>query len=341
MLQYNEYNNQKLGDQMQLKDVGEFNFIRQIQDNTIYDSSTVVYGIGDDCAVYSAAPDMDQLISTDTMVEGVHFSFHYMMPYDVGHRLMTANLSDIAAMGGTPKQIVLSVAAPQQIDTEILDEIYRGIKAQCQRYNLNILGGDTVRTEGPMVWTVTIIGEVPKGTAVMRSGAQVGDVVGITNYVGYAATGLGALSYNLEGYDMTKIGHQRPDPQIELGEQLRQLGVHSMNDISDGLGSELNEIASASNVSILVEESAIPLHEETYALAKHLQTKPVDYALYGGEDFQLVFTAPKSLVPKLENLAGITLIGEVVTGPPKVEMVTQDRTIKTIEAKGYNHFHES
>ena len=190
-----------------------------------------------------------------------------------------------------------------------------------------------MRTEGPLVWTVTIIGEVPKGTAVMRSGAQVGDVVGITNYVGYAATGLGALSYNLEGYDMTKIGHQRPDPQIELGEQLRQLGVHSMNDISDGLGSELNEIASASNVSILVEESAIPLHEETYALAKHLQTKPVDYALYGGEDFQLVFTAPKSLVPKLENLAGITLIGEVVTGPPKVEMVTHDRTIKTIEAK--------
>ena len=341
MLQYNMYTNRKLGDEMQLKDVGEFNFIRHIQENTINDASTVITGIGDDCAVYSAIDKTDQLISTDTMVEGVHFSFQYMMPYDVGYRLMTANLSDIAAMGGSPRQIVLSVAAPEYIDTAILDEIYRGIKDQCQRYNLNILGGDTVRTDGPMVWTVTIIGDVPTGTAIMRSGAQVGDVVGITNYVGYAATGLSALSYHLDGYTMTKIGHQRPDPQIELGLQLRQLGIHSMNDISDGLGSELNEIASASNVSIVIEENAIPLHEETYELAKYLQTNPVDYALYGGEDFQLVFTAPKSLIPEFEKLVGITIIGEVLSGPCHVQMVTLDKTIKTIEAKGYNHFHES
>ena len=304
---------------MQLKDVGEFNFIRQIQDNTIYNPNTVVYGIGDDCAIYKADQNTEQLISTDTMVEGVHFSFHYMMPYDVGYRLMTANLSDVAAMGGIPRQIVLSLAVSDHIDTAILDEIYRGIKDQCMRYQLNILGGDTVRTEGPMVWTVTIIGEVPKGTAVMRSGAKVGDVVGVTNYVGYAATGLGALSYNLVGYDMTKVGHQRPEPQIELGQKLRRLGI---------------------NVSIVFEEQAIPLHEETYALAKHLQTNPVDYALYGGEDFQLVFTAPKSLLSELEKLAGITLIGEVLSGPPRVQMVTSDKTIKAIEAKGYNHFHE-
>ncbi|BFK30978.1 thiamine-phosphate kinase [Veillonella parvula] len=325
---------------MQLKDVGEFNFIRQIQDNTIYNPNTVVYGIGDDCAIYKAEQNTEQLISTDTMVEGVHFSFHYMMPYDVGYRLMTANLSDVAAMGGIPRQIVLSVAVPDHVDTVILDEIYRGIKDQCMRYQLNILGGDTVRTEGPMVWTVTIIGEVPKGTAVMRSGAKVGDVVGVTNYVGYAATGLGALSYNLVGYDMTKVGHQRPEPQIELGQKLRRLGIHSMNDISDGLGSELNEIAVASNVSIVFEEQAIPLHEETYELAKYLQTNPVDYALYGGEDFQLVFTAPKSLLSELEKLSGITLIGEVLSGPPRVQMVTPDKRIKTVEAKGYNHFHE-
>ena len=341
MLQYNMYTNRKPGDEMQLKDVGEFNFISHIQNDTIHDPSTVITGIGDDCAVYRATDETDQLISTDTMVEGVHFSFRYMKPYDVGYRLMTANLSDIAAMGGNPRQIVLSVAAPEYIDTAILDEIYRGIKDQCARYHINILGGDTVRTEGPMVWTVTIIGEVPTGTAIMRSGAQVGDIVGITNYVGYASTGLGALSYNLDGYTMTKVGHQRPDPQIELGQQLRKLGIHSMNDISDGLGSELNEIASASNVSIVIEEKAIPLHEETYELAKYLQTNPVDYALYGGEDFQLVFTAPKALIPKLENLSGITIIGEVISGPCHVQMVTPDKKIKTIEAKGYNHFHES
>ena len=203
----------------------------------------------------------------DTMVEGVHFSFNYMAPYDVGYRLMTANLSDIAAMGGIPRQVVLSVAASGHIDTRILDEIYRGIKDQCQRYHVNLIGGDTVSIDGPMVWTITIIGEVPKGKAILRSGARPGDVVGVTNYIGYAATGLGSLSYNLDGYPMTRIGHQRPEPQIELGQSLRELGIHSMNDISDGLSSELNEIAKASHVSIVIDESLIPLHEETYKLA--------------------------------------------------------------------------
>ena len=325
---------------MELKTLGEFNFIHSIESDTIYDNKTVVQGIGDDCAIYKASEGYDQLISTDTMVEGVHFSFHYMAPYDVGYRLMTANLSDIAAMGGIPRQVVLSVSAPGHIDTLILDEIYRGIKDQCQRYHVNLIGGDTVSIDGPMVWTITIIGEVPKGKAILRSGARPGDVVGVTNYIGYAATGLGSLSYNLDGYPMTCIGHQRPEPQIELGQSLRELGIHSMNDISDGLSSELNEIAKASHVSIVIDEALIPLHEETYKLAAVLHTNPVDYAVLGGEDFQLVFTAPKELSHALEQLGSITLIGEVIEGRPMVQLVTKDKEIRLLEAKGYNHFHE-
>lgn len=334
------YDTLRKGDTMQLKDVGEFNFIHSIQDNTIYDPSTVVNGIGDDCAVYKSSIGYDQLISTDTMVEGIHFSFHYMMPYDVGYRLMTANLSDIAAMGGIPRQVVLSVAAEEYVDTDILQDIYRGIKDQCRRFGVNLIGGDTVRIKGPMVWTITIIGEVPFGQSVLRSGAKVGDIVGVTNYVGYAATGLGALTHSLEGYPMTTIGHQRPNPQIELGIQLRELGVHSMNDISDGLSSELWDIAQASQVAIIIDEARVPLHEETHKLAAYLQTNPVDYALYGGEDFQLVFTAPKSLESSLQDLDGITIIGEVIEGTPSVQAVTKDKTIRTLDGKGYNHFHE-
>lgn len=325
---------------MELKTLGEFNFIQSIESDTIYDTSTIVHGIGDDCAIYKATKAYDQLVSTDTMVEGIHFSFHYMAPYDVGYRLMTANLSDIAAMGGVPRQVVLSIAAPGHIDTQILNEIYKGIKDQCQKYRVNLIGGDTVSIDGPMVWTITIIGEVPSGKAVLRSGAKPGDVVGVTNYIGYAATGLGALSYNFNGYPMTIIGHQRPEPQIELGQLLRKLGIHSMNDISDGLSSELNEIAKASQVSIVIDESLIPLHEETYKLAKELHTNPVDYALLGGEDFQLVFTAPKELSHELEALGAITLIGEVIEGAPMVQSVTKDKDIRLLEAKGYNHFHE-
>lgn len=334
------YDTLRKGDTMQLKDVGEFNFIHSIQDNTIYDPATVVNGIGDDCAVYKSSIGYDQLISTDTMVEGIHFSFHYMMPYDVGYRLMTANLSDIAAMGGIPRQVVLSVAAEEYVDTDILQDIYRGIKDQCRRFGVNLIGGDTVRIKGPMVWTITIIGEVPFGQSVLRSGAKVGDIVGVTNYVGYAATGLGALTHSLQGYPMTTIGHQRPNPQIELGIQLRELGVHSMNDISDGLSSELWDIAQASQVAIIIDEARVPLHEETHKLAAYLQTNPVDYALYGGEDFQLVFTAPKSLESSLQDLDGITIIGEVIEGTPSVQAITKDKTIRTLDGKGYNHFHE-
>ncbi|MDY5253389.1 AIR synthase-related protein, partial [Veillonella caviae] len=166
------------------------------------------------------------------------------------------------------------------------------------------------------------------------------DIVGVTNYVGYAATGLGALTHSLQGYPMTTIGHQRPNPQIELGIQLRELGVHSMNDISDGLSSELWDIAQASQVAIIIDEARVPLHEETYKLAASLQTNPVDYALYGGEDFQLVFTAPKSLESSLQDLDGITIIGEVIEGTPSVQAITKDKTIRTLDGKGYNHFHE-
>lgn len=323
---------------MQLQDIGEFNFIDSINSDVINDASTVVTGIGDDCAIYKANPEMEQLVSIDTMVEEIHFSLRYMTPYDVGYRLMTANLSDIAAMGGIPRQVVLSVAAPKALDVAILDEFYKGIKDQCKLHHVNILGGDTVSSQEGIVLTVTIIGEVPRGTAVLRSGARPGDIVGVTNYVGYAATGLGALSYGYDGYDMTILGHQRPDPQIELGQDLRMHGVTSMNDISDGLASELHEIAKASGVNIVIDEQIVPLHEETYTLAKSLGTRPVDYALYGGEDFQLVFTAPKELEDTLKKIGQITIIGQVLEGNNIVQMVTKERKIETLEARGYNHF---
>lgn len=326
---------------MQLKDVGEFQFIHHIEEDTIYDANTLYKGIGDDCAVYKSTVGYDQLISTDTMVEGIHFSFHHMEPYDVGYRLMTANISDIAAMGGVPRQVVLSVAVEEHTPLYVLDEIYRGVKAQCKRHSINLVGGDTVRTSGPMVWTVTIVGEVPRGKSVLRSGAQVGDIIGVTHYVGLAATGLDAIFHNCHGYPTAMTSHRRPIPQVELGLALRSMGIHSMNDISDGLSSELYEIAESSHVCMMINGNAIPLHEETYRLAKRLGKSPLDYALYGGEDFQLLFTAPKSLIGTLLKLSNVTIIGEVLKGPPIVNMVGVDSVVYQLDKKGYNHFHES
>ncbi|MCI6407585.1 thiamine-phosphate kinase [Veillonella caviae] len=325
---------------MNVSDTGEFGFIDAIKLNTLSDETTVVKGIGDDCAVYRATPEYDQLITTDMMVRGIHFSEQTTAPFDVGYRLGTANISDIAAMGGIPRQAVVAVAMPVDTDLGYMSALFDGLKEVCHAYKVNLIGGDTVTTTGPLTLSVTLVGEVPKGEAVLRSGAQPGDLVVVSNTIGNSAAGLALLLAQIKGFNFCKRAHQRPEPQIKLGQWLRQQGATALNDISDGLSSELWDIAQVSQVAIIIDEARVPLHEETYKLAASLQTNPVDYALYGGEDFQLVFTAPKSLESSLQDLDGITIIGEVIEGTPSVQAITKDKTIRTLDGKGYNHFHE-
>ena len=323
---------------MQMREMGEFNFIKSVADDTICDTSTVICGIGDDCAVYKAKKGYYQLVSTDMMVEGIHFSSKTTAPFDIGYRLGTANISDIAAMGGVPRQVVIAVAAPPNGNPQRLQEMYEGLKAICKMHHVNIIGGDTVRTDGPLTISLTIIGEVPEETALYRSGAQVGDVVGITNTIGDSAVGLESLLDNARGYSHCKEVHRRPEPQVYLGNVLRSLGAHAMNDISDGLGSELNEIAHASGVAIEIDETAMRFHPEVIQWAKKKEISPWSFALYGGEDFQLVFTIPEDIVNEVSALEGIQLIGHVVSGDPKVYLRTAEGEKKIIQAQGYNHF---
>lgn len=324
---------------MQIKDLGEFPFIKSIASGTVIDQSTVKVGIGDDCAVYTANERMDQLITTDTMVDGVHFSAQFMRPYDIGYRLMTANFSDIAAMGGEPKQAVISVAAPKNQDVKTLNGIYDGIKAQCREYNVNLVGGDTVSTSGPLILTVTIIGEVPEDSAVLRSTAKVGDYVGITNTVGLSAVGLDVMSYDEKGYFASKNAFQRPNPQIKLGSMLRAQKVNAMNDISDGLVSELYEIAESSHAHIEIKKELIPIHEEVIKWGKLREIDPLEFALYGGEDFQLVFTADKTTKEQLEQHPLIRFIGEVVDKKVGVSMIDDENQEPVLlEKAGYQHF---
>lgn len=326
------------GSVMKMKELGEFNFIDSITTDTIVDKKTLKMGIGDDSAVYIVDPKMDQLVSTDTMVEGIHFSFDTMRPFDMGFRLTAANFSDIAAMGGVPKQVVVSIAASRECDVKDLQCIYDGIKSQCKNFNVNIIGGDTVETTGPLVLTMTVMGEVPANTAVLRSGAKDGDWVGVTNMLGGSAVGLDVLAADEKAYFTSKDVYQRPVPQVELGSFLRLRGVTSMNDISDGLVRELHEIAKASNVHITITKEAIPLHEETVRWGAEKNIDPVEFALYGGEDFQLVFTCPKAVKVKLEDHPLITFIGQVDVTKEGVTMVDEDGNKQDIMAEGYTHF---
>ena len=313
----------------------EFALINKLTQHSIYNPTYVKVGVGDDCAVYDTPCDVDQLVSTDMMVEGIHFSESTTAPFDVGYRLGAANISDIAAMGGTPRHIVVSIAVPKGRHTSYVEEVYQGLHDICAEYSVNIIGGDTVSTEGPFVISATVFGDVPTNQSVLRSGAQDGDAVFITNYLGLSYVGLHSLLEGSEDYPVSRSVHQRPIPHIECGIIARDLGATSMNDISDGLSSELNEIAKASQVTIFIDESALPIHPEVQAYCKSHQMSPYLPMWTGGEDFQLVGTIPAEMAEHLPTET-FTIIGHVKAGNAQV-LVDRDGQWIKVQPKGYNH----
>ena len=318
-----------------INDTDEFALIDKLTQHSIHNPTYVKVGVGDDCAVYDTPRDVDQLVSTDMMVEGIHFSESTTSPFDVGYRLGAANISDIAAMGGTPRHMVVSIAVPKGRHTSYVEEVYNGLRHICADYDVNIIGGDTVSTEGPFVISATVLGDVPQQQAVLRSGAQDGDVVFITNYLGLSYVGLHSLLEGSDDYPVSQSVHQRPIPHVECGIIARELGATSMNDISDGLSSELNEIAKASQVTMYIDESALPLHPEVHAYCESHHMSPYFPMWTGGEDFQLVGTIP---VEKADGLPRdtFTIIGHVEAGSAQV-LVDRDGQWMTVKPKGYNH----
>ena len=313
----------------------EFALIDRLTQHSIYNSTYVKVGVGDDCAVYDTPRDVDQLVSTDMMVEGIHFSESTTSPFDVGYRLGAANISDIAAMGGTPRHMVVSIAVPKGRHTSYVEEVYQGLHDICAEYRVNIIGGDTVSTEGAFVISATVFGDVPTNQSVLRSGAQDGDAVFITNYLGLSYVGLHSLLEGSEDYPVSRSIHQRPIPHVECGIIARDIGATSMNDISDGLSSELNEIAKASQVTICIDESTLPIHPEVQAYCESHQMSPYLPMWTGGEDFQLVGTIPAD---KAEALPAetFTIIGYVKAGNAQVVVDCDGQWVR-VEPKGYNH----
>ena len=315
--------------------IDEFALIDKLTQHTINDFTYVKVGVGDDCAVYDTPHDVDQLVSTDMMVEGVHFSESTTSPFDVGYRLGAANISDIAAMGGTPRHMVVSIAVPKSQDTSYVEDVYNGLRSICADYDVNIIGGDTVSTEGPFVISATVFGDVPKHQSILRGGAKDGDAVFITNYLGLSYVGLHSLLEGSKDYPVSQSVHQRPIPHVECGIIARDLGATSMNDISDGLSSELNEIAKASQVTIYIDESSLPMHPEVQAYCESKDMSPYFPMWTGGEDFQLVGTIPAEKADGLPRDT-FTIIGHVKAGSAQV-LVDRDGQWMAVEPKGYNH----
>lgn len=326
---------------MKISDIGEFGFIDAVKDGTLFNPGSVVIGIGDDGAVYKTTEGMEQIAVIDTMVEGSHFIIGRTASwFDVGYKAVASNLSDIAAMGGIPTHIVLSAAICPEMEMDDLTALYDGIKMICRTYNVNIIGGDTVLSKGALVITVAAFGEVEAGRAICRSGAQPGDIVAVSHTIGDSAGGLDVLLHGQSGYEHLKAAHQFPKPQIELGRLLVQYHAHSLNDISDGLASESNEIAKASGVDLIIDKAAIPCSDELKQWAGQMQKDLYAYVFNGGEDYELIFTmAPEDFYALKQVCPYVAPIGRVQTGSGCVQVQHGGMTTVLLPT-GWNHFHK-
>jgi thiamine-monophosphate kinase len=313
----------------------------------------IVVGNGDDAAVVAGRNGYDWIACCDTMVEEVHFKRQTMMPRDIGHKALASNISDIAAMGGIPLFYLISLGLPLTWQEEEVAEVYDGMAELASRYNMVLLGGDTVAVPGPLTITVTVLGEIEQGLALRRSSARPGDLVFVTGTVGDSGAGLHVLLQ--EGWSVANIPdrwnslaacHRHPEPHIKAGRILAESGVRiALNDISDGLASETWEIAEASGVTIVLDENSIPLSADILCYAEMSGENALEWGFYGGEDYRLVGCAPAGQQEKLSRMfadEGLPLywIGEVQEGKAEVRLRRHDGESTFLPKKGYNHFNE-
>ncbi|MBP2625765.1 MAG: thiamine-monophosphate kinase [Firmicutes bacterium] len=330
---------------MQLEQLGEFALIDLIKRDTINKADSVMIGIGDDAAVLKSTPGRLQLVTTDMLVEKVHFDLSTSSAWQLGYKAIGVNLSDIAAMGGVPNHVVISIALPKHLPVDFVVSLYDGMKEICREFGVNIVGGDTVSSPHGLIINVTVLGEVEADKLQRRSGARVGELVVVTGTLGDSGCGLDLLmqgDWQIYSFASSLVSrHLVPKPQVLQGQMLATLGSTSMNDISDGLASEVNEIAHASNVGMRIYSSLIPLSPELQEAALLFGKTAVHYALYGGEDYQLVFTiAPEKfkVLAQVDIGTPLTVIGEVTERSEGILLVAEDGRTSVLEAKGYNHF---
>ena len=324
-------------------DIGEFGFIDRIAAHA--QRNRVLCGIGDDCAVMVAGQARVRLVTVDAMVEGVHF-VPQAPPEGVGYKLLAASLSDVAAMGGKPTDAVVAVSASGDCDAGYVERIYNGLFACADRFGVAVVGGDTTRTSGALVLSLTLTGEMARDQVCYRSGAQVGDAVYVSGTLGDAAGGLGVVlgDVDLPGKVRTALlqSHYQPEPRLDLGQALAETSaVTAMIDVSDGVASDLSHICRQSGVSAVIRAAAIPMSRAFEKFCEVSGEKKLDLALTGGEDFELLFSVSHTQIDKVEALAeqySICRIGEIVAGDGRVTIEDGDGKRVLLEELGYDHF---
>lgn len=333
----------------EISSLGEFGLIDRITKDIPITNKETVKGVGDDAAILQFSGDEETLVTTDLFMEGVHFDLTYFPLKHLGYKTVVANISDIYAMNGTPKQITVSLALSRKFCIEDVEELYAGIRLACQQYGVDIIGGDTTSSLTGLAIGITAIGTAPKGTAIKRSGAKETDLICVTGNLGAAYMGLQLLERekiatagkdiqpDFQGKEYILERQLKPEARKEVVEKLREEGVRptAMIDVSDGLSSELMHICKQSGTGCRIYEERIPIDYQTAIMAEELNMNVVTCALNGGEDYELLFTVPIADHEKVAAMKDVRVIGHIVIDSMGLALITRDGVEMELKAQGW------
>lgn len=332
--------------------LGEFGLIRHLTEHLDARNESTRYGVGDDAAVLAYPAGKEVLVTTDLLLEGVHFDLTYVPLKHLGYKSAVVNFSDIYAMNGKPRQITVSLGVSKRFSVEDMEELYAGIRLACRTYGVDIVGGDTTSSYTGLTISITCIGEGEKGKTVYRNGAKETDLVCVTGNLGAAYMGLQLLERekavlrgtdpdmqpDFAGKEYLLERQLKPEARKDIIEKLAQTGIRptAMMDISDGLSSELMHICTQSKVGCRVYEEHIPIDYQTAVMAEEFNMNLTTCALNGGEDYELLFTVPIGDHERIASMEGVKLIGYITKPELGCALITRDGQEFELKAQGWN-----
>lgn len=334
--------------------LGEFGLIKHLTEDIKLQNPETIYGVGDDAAVINVS-NQQTLITTDMLMEGVHFDLVYTPLKHLGYKAAISNFSDIYAMNGTPKQITVSIAVSKRFCIEDLEQLYDGLKLACQVHNVDLIGGDTTSSVTGLAISITCIGVADKDKIVYRNGAKETDLICVTGDLGAAYMGLQLLERekavfqgekevnpDFTGKEYLLERQLKPEARKDIIEALAKEGIlpTAMMDVSDGLSSELMHICSQSKVGCRVYEERIPIDYQTAVMAEELNMNVSTCALNGGEDYELLFTVPLTMHDKVSTIKGVKVIGYITKQELGCALITRDNQEFELKAQGWNPLKE-
>ncbi len=334
-----------------LSELGEFGLIKQLTSNIEIKNESTLVGVGDDAAVLKPKNNMLTLVSKDLLLEGVHFDIMYTPLKHLGYKAAVVNFSDIAAMNGKPKQLLVGLGVGAKFTVEAIEEIYIGIKTACEVYGVDLVGGDTTSSSSGLVISATIIGEVEKDKVVYRGGAKKNDLICVSGDLGGAYMGLLILERekkafqadpniqpDLSQHDYILQRQLKPEARTTVVDILEKEKIKptSMIDISDGLASDVMHLCKDSNTGCVISEEKIPIDQTTFDLAKEFNIVPTVAALNGGEDYELLFTVSQDEYDKVKEIPEISIIGYMTDASEGERLVTSDDNSIELVAQGWD-----